>query len=223
MKLSEVFYSIQGEGETAGKARLFIRTLGCNLTCKYCDTKYALKPTGEEKEEEHFYDLLSTHKQWAISGGEPLLQQEELRKLIFKYKPNWVEIETNGTRPIIVSDLIDIVDLWNISPKSPLDMATAVDPSPILLENHKNLLDFIIKFPFTPTTYEQEVGFQIYIQDIFAKYNLPTAMKDRVWIMPITDGDTFKCAQHAWNFAIKHGYNYSDRLHVRVWGAKKGV
>ena len=41
MKINEIFYSIQGEGKWMGKPNIFIRVTGCNLRCKYCDTKYA--------------------------------------------------------------------------------------------------------------------------------------------------------------------------------------
>ncbi|RLF54247.1 MAG: 7-carboxy-7-deazaguanine synthase, partial [Thermoplasmata archaeon] len=41
MKVCEIFYSIQGEGELAGYPTIFIRLTGCNLRCRYCDTEYA--------------------------------------------------------------------------------------------------------------------------------------------------------------------------------------
>ena len=41
MKISEIFYSIQGEGVSIGRPTAFVRTYGCNLRCSYCDTIYA--------------------------------------------------------------------------------------------------------------------------------------------------------------------------------------
>ena len=49
MRISEIFYSIQGEGELTGVPSVFVRTTGCNLRCRWCDTKYASwDPSGEE-------------------------------------------------------------------------------------------------------------------------------------------------------------------------------
>jgi 7-carboxy-7-deazaguanine synthase len=50
MRISEIFYSIQGEGELTGVPSVFIRTSGCNLRCRWCDTPYASwKPEGAER------------------------------------------------------------------------------------------------------------------------------------------------------------------------------
>jgi len=99
MKIIEQFDSIQGEGTQTGVPMTFIRLAGCNLRCKWCDTAYSQNPKEEtffNKTAEHFTAL----QEWiCITGGEPLLQQDELAGLLFHLKGNahQIEIETNGS------------------------------------------------------------------------------------------------------------------------------
>ena len=99
MLISEIFYSIQGEGQWTGLPNIFIRTAGCNLRCTYCDTTYAYN----SKKEINISQLLKkiAHypcKYVTITGGEPLLQldlNDFLKKLI--KKQYYINIETNGS------------------------------------------------------------------------------------------------------------------------------
>jgi 7-carboxy-7-deazaguanine synthase len=100
MELSEIFFSIQGEGPDIGLPTVFVRTAGCNLECNWCDTKYSWEP-GEDRpvkkvlEEVLGYEVLRV----CISGGEPLMQGGEVTKLVAGLEENGVEvlIETNGS------------------------------------------------------------------------------------------------------------------------------
>ena len=73
MKISEIFYSVQGEGSLAGVPSVFVRTTGCNLRCAWCDTPYtSWNPQGEDVPIEH---ILEKDLQYALvdpSGGAPL-------------------------------------------------------------------------------------------------------------------------------------------------------
>jgi len=107
MKVCELFTSIQGESTYAGTPCTFIRLSGCNLRCSYCDTTYAYDEGTEmsleaiiEKVSEAGFGLVE------ITGGEPLLQQDEVMELSRRlldagYK---VLIETNGTMNISCLD-----------------------------------------------------------------------------------------------------------------------
>jgi 7-carboxy-7-deazaguanine synthase len=111
MRVNEIFYSIQGEGVHQGLPTSFVRLQGCNLFptgCIYCDTKYAQDPSGgmdlsiQEVVEKVSKFYGSTYKRWVcITGGEPLVQAEELDKLVtlLKYGGFLVSVETNGTMP----------------------------------------------------------------------------------------------------------------------------
>lgn len=102
-KVVERFVSINGEGLRAGELAVFIRFLGCNLNCSYCDTKWA-------NEVECPYELMSSEEIYAyiketgvrnvtLTGGEPLIQKgiKELIDLLLEDELLRVEIETNGS------------------------------------------------------------------------------------------------------------------------------
>lgn len=98
MKVCEVFASIQGEGSLSGIPMIFVRLTGCNLRCTYCDTKYAYY----EGEEVSVSELLKKihyfpFKYVAITGGEPLLQDETYTLIDELLKTHYVIIETNGS------------------------------------------------------------------------------------------------------------------------------
>ncbi len=97
-KLSEIFYSIQGEGLLQGLPMVFIRLSGCNLNCRFCDTKYALKG-GKRMDLRKILLLVKKHscKRACITGGEPFLQNLKPLVQSLKEKDFWVSAETNGT------------------------------------------------------------------------------------------------------------------------------
>lgn len=99
-KVSEIFYSIEGEGIRQGMPASFIRLFGCNLDCGYCDSKYAC--SGDEFSEMTLSDIVRvgtqcTSKNITITGGEPMLQNIEDLVYAFKYLGCSVNVETNGS------------------------------------------------------------------------------------------------------------------------------
>ena len=111
MKINEIFHSIQGEGKNVGLPTIFVRTTGCNLRCRYCDTTYAYY----EGEEMELQDIMKEIRKWdckriCLTGGEPLLQEEMIEfadmLIIGGYTIN---IETNGS--IDISDMAEITSL----------------------------------------------------------------------------------------------------------------
>lgn len=100
MKVSEIFRSIQGEGRSQGLISTFVRLSGCNLNCSWCDTPYARDggkevPVGDVFQAVEF----SSCGRVCITGGEPLLQRDEVLTLAVRLDEAGysVEIETNGT------------------------------------------------------------------------------------------------------------------------------
>ncbi len=100
IQLYEIFASIQGESTFAGVPCIFIRTSGCNLRCRYCDTQYAFEPKFAMNIDEivRSIEQYKPIKLVEITGGEPLLQYESTtliqRLLEEKYT---VLLETNGS------------------------------------------------------------------------------------------------------------------------------
>ena len=104
LKVIEFFKSIQGESTRAGMVCSFVRLSGCNLSCTYCDTKYAMDGGTEFTVDE----VLTMVEDFGsnlveITGGEPLLQQDTpvLCKRLME-TGHTVLIETNGTQDISV-------------------------------------------------------------------------------------------------------------------------
>ena len=72
MRISEIFYSIQGEGELTGVPSVFVRTSGCNLRCSWCDTPYASwSPEGPEMAIEDILAEVDKHptRYVVLTGG----------------------------------------------------------------------------------------------------------------------------------------------------------
>ncbi len=101
MLISEIFYSIQGEGELTGVPSVFIRTSGCNLRCNWCDTPYASwNPEGDQISVEDIVQRIAPHpaRHVVLTGGEPMLAKEiHLLATELKARDYHVTIETAGT------------------------------------------------------------------------------------------------------------------------------
>lgn len=128
-----IFYTLQGEGPTAGYPAIFIRLHMCNLQCDWrkaggdiCDAWYTWKTDTREYWTEHelvsFDSLYTTLNSFPcrrviFTGGEPLMQQEQILDFIEMYLQGWdIEIETNGT--IVPNELFfDFGVQFNCSPK----------------------------------------------------------------------------------------------------------
>lgn len=117
MLISEIFYSVQGEGSLAGVPSVFVRSSGCNLRCVWCDTPYASwNPTGTEMTIEEILIAVTSHpaKHVVLTGGEPMVAKgihdlaSRLREL-----DKHITIETAGT---IAPNGI-ACDLASLSPK----------------------------------------------------------------------------------------------------------
>lgn len=105
-KVVETFLSINGEGTKAGQLAFFIRFAGCNLSCDYCDTKWANNTDVPytKMNAEKIYELVkkSGSRNVTITGGEPLLQKNigDLLALLCRDPMLYVEVETNGSIPL---------------------------------------------------------------------------------------------------------------------------
>ncbi|AOA57679.1 7-carboxy-7-deazaguanine synthase QueE [Acinetobacter larvae] len=75
LRITEIFYSLQGEANSAGLATVFIRLTGCPLRCHYCDTTYSFEG-GERLSLAHIIDVARAYQtpHICITGGEPLAQ-----------------------------------------------------------------------------------------------------------------------------------------------------
>jgi 7-carboxy-7-deazaguanine synthase len=100
MKIAEIFRSLQGEGKNQGKPCLFIRLAGCNLNCHWCDTPHAQTGGTEMNLDVILEQVWRLNPPYVcITGGEPLLQAEDLEPLLVSLyrRGTAIDIETNGT------------------------------------------------------------------------------------------------------------------------------
>jgi len=97
MKICETFRSIQGEGITIGAVTYFIRSVGCNLSCSWCDTRYS-SDGGNELSVNEIMDLVKDERNVCVTGGEPLLQNDiyDLLTALLAAGKRTV-LETNGS------------------------------------------------------------------------------------------------------------------------------
>jgi len=226
MKISEIFESIQGEGTNAGKPAIFLRTAECNLRCSWCDTKYTwdwnnfdyatevneMSIKEIRKELEQF-----TNRHLVITGGEPLMQQDDLADLLTFLKPDfYVEVETNGT--ILPNNALSaLVDQWNVSPK------TINSGNPLALCEDSECYAFFSKQKNCYFKYviENEDDL-IEINNLIEKYGL---VRDRIMLMTqaSTKEEMAEREKAVFFLSKKNNLSYSPRMHVVKWGNQRGI
>ena len=139
IKVSEIFTSFQGEGPYVGTPATFLRLYGCNLECEWCDTDIS---TYEILSVDDVAEIILTQMEFnniktlIITGGEPTLQMEEIKRLI-KELPEDIKIqmETNGS----LFEYIPEIE-YVISPKQDKEK---------VFENYYNYENTFFKFVIT--------------------------------------------------------------------------
>lgn len=218
----KTFYTIQGEGQSIGKSAVFLRLHFCNLKCKWCDTKYtwdkSLKNYWSESEdwdiEKAFKEISKfKSKRLVITGGEPLLQQKLIIKLLTKLDSWEVEIETNGT--IIPDDFLCKKCQFNVSPK--LENSGNLKNlryNPKALKVFNSLLKTTFKFVVTNLNDVEE------IKTIIKECRLD---KEKIIIMPEgkTQQEIRKHGLMVVDEVKKNGWRLLPRLQIMLWGMKR--
>jgi 7-carboxy-7-deazaguanine synthase len=225
LKLSEIFYSLQGEGIDAGKPAVFIRTALCNLSCIWCDTKYTWDWSHYDYEREvtdmtipQIQEQISRFdtKHCVITGGEPLLQQTKLIPLLSNLKNNdyFIEVETNGT--IFPSDMLErFVDRWNVSPKL---------KNSLISKQHREVQRCMEYFAKNSKAY---IKFVICnqadiseVNTLIGKYKMNSP---RIILMPEGNSAAEIMKKSKWlaEICLLNGYRLSVRLHTLVWSGAR--
>ena len=99
LQLVEIFYTVQGEGTHAGTPAVFVRLAGCNLSCRFCDTDYALRSFAQVDEiVARVRDVGGGCPTVVLTGGEPLAQADSLALIdALRRSGRRVHVESNGT------------------------------------------------------------------------------------------------------------------------------
>jgi len=226
LKVSEIFESLQGEGVSSGAPCLFVRLAQCNLHCTWCDTKYTwdfdryrYEDEVRERSVAEVAQLVNAapSRRLVLTGGEPLLQQRALQEFFARLAPDIaVEVETNGTimpEPAALSR----VNQWNVSAK----LSSAGDP-----ESFRIRPEVLAAFRDSGRAYLKLVvnGEQDFAEadGLVARLSWPA---DRVCLMPeATDREQLRARSFAVAEAARaRSYRFSSRLHLELWGGKRGT
>lgn len=231
MKISELFFSIQGEGELTGVPSVFVRTSGCNLRCRWCDTKYASwKPEGENVTINDLLDKVCSYpaRHVVISGGEPMIAKgiEEFVRLL-KESGKHITIETAGT---IAPNGIQC-DLASLSPKLSDSTPKEGDINKEWIDRHEskrldydilsewvNLYNFQLKFVVSK---EEEIK---EIQNVISRIE-GKILPEKVLLMPEgIDPDTLRSRYDLLiGLCKENGYRLCHRLHINLFGNTPGT
>ncbi len=210
LKINELFYSLQGETSYIGLPCIFIRLTGCNLRCKYCDTKYAYTE-GKEYNLDKIISFVSRFqiKLVMITGGEPLLQKEVIpliEELIsVGYK---VLIETNGSLPINIlpEKAICIMDIK--CPGSGMSEYMMWENIDYLKE--KDEVKFVIS----------DYNDYVWAKNILKKYEL--LKRCQVLFSPVFQKLDLRVLAE-WILKDELFVRVQPQLHKFIWGEKRGV
>lgn len=241
---AEIFHTLQGEGVGIGAPAVFVRLSLCNLHCVWCDTDHTWNfvgtPWKHEKDSDPGYakhrkedviiemgvdEVAETVRGFGcrrvvLTGGEPLLQEEGLVELMAELRGDggewFFEIETNGTKMPGEAFLAG-VDQMNVSPKlansgMAEELRIKADVLEGLAASGKAWFKFVV----------QGEGDIAEILGLMGKEGIPP---ERVILMPegrsVEEID--KVAGWLADRCRELGFRFSDRLHVRLWGDRRGV
>lgn len=210
MQISEIFYSLQGEGISVGVPSIFIRLSGCHLRCSWCDSKFTWDmKSGTTMTTEEIIKEIKKYpcKHLVITGGEPLIQQSGLKELLSALKGYYVEMETSGS---LKSQIDQYINHYNCSPK---------------LSNSHNKRINLEKFPPSKTYYKFVVDNEKDLQEIkdfIKQHKLP---KEHILLMPqgIKRSEINKRSKWLAEICKQENLRFSPRLHINIWGNKRKV
>lgn len=223
MQIAEIFYSIQGEGSLIGVPSVFVRTSGCNLRCSWCDTPYtSWKPEGEELSLDEILEQVGAHpaRHVVVTGGEPMIAPEIVALTEQLRTPGLhITIETAGTVFAPVA-----CDLMSISPK----LAHSTPEGRWGLQ-HERLRFQPEVLQRLMAAYDYQLKFVVARPDDLAEIELmlERIAADRAKVILIPEGvePAVLRERGVWlaEIAKRQGFRFSPRLHVDLWGNRRGV
>lgn len=217
-RVAEVFHSIQGEGATAGAPAVFVRLQGCSVGCGWCDTKYSWDPAAGRAVE--LPDLLAEIAAFdcprvIVTGGEPL-ESPLFTPLLaaLAARPIAIEVETSGTLAPQPEHPAGVQ--WNVSVKlagSGVPEARRICPAAIAAFRAREAWwKFVVA----------ERGDVAEVLGLAERFDLP---RERILLQPeaLRRAELIERSPWVVEACKDHGFRFSPRLHVMLWGARRGV
>jgi 7-carboxy-7-deazaguanine synthase len=231
MLISEIFYSIQGEGELTGVPSVFVRTSGCNLRCAWCDTPYASwEPEGEQRTVEQIVTAVELHplaRHVVLTGGEPMIAKDiHVLAEAIRRTNRHITIETAAT----VAPGGIACDLASLSPKllnsapDPIEHgvwrkkheATRWRPDVVRawIDAYPYQFKFVVSRPEDVDELEHMLA--------ALQREIP---RHKVLLMPEATGLEKMRSRASWlgELCKARGYRYAHRLHIELYGNKRGT
>ncbi len=231
----EIFASVQGEGQSAGRPCTFMRLSRCNLACTWCDTAYTWRFEGDNRphrddtrfdrtanqitlsEEDAAARILALgQNRLVITGGEPLLQSPALARMLALLPGIHIEIETNGT--VAPTSALDaLVDQYNVSPKlahsgNAAELALIPERLAAFAADARAYFKFVVAC-------EADVEAVQVLCSAFA------IAPERTFLMPEGTDSATITARLKWltPLVIKNDMRLTDRLHIHLFGDTRGT
>jgi 7-carboxy-7-deazaguanine synthase len=217
-RIAEIFFSIQGEGPTAGLPAVFIRLQGCSVGCRWCDTKYSWDPAAGRAVD--LDELMSQARSYpcrrvVITGGEPL-ESSLLFPLVSALQNERfeIEVETSGTVEPPLRSGREIQ--WNVSVKlaaSGVEEGRRINSAAI-----RRFLEYHAWWKFVVAG-DEDLAEALRLAERFA---LP---RERILLQPEALRREELIERSPWVIEAckRHGFRFSPRLHIMTWGARRGV
>jgi 7-carboxy-7-deazaguanine synthase len=221
--VSEIFHSLQGEGSLIGVPSVFIRSSGCNLRCSWCDTPYtSWQPEGEHRSLDQILEQVAGYpaRHAVVTGGEPMIAPE-IVPLTERLRARGlhVTVETAGTVFAPVA-----CDLMSISPK----LANST-PAGTWATQHERLRFQPDVLRRLIESYDYQLKFVVAqpsdLDEIQRMLDQLPADRAKVILMPEGIEPSVLRERGVWlaETAKREGFRFSPRLHIELWGNRRGV
>jgi organic radical activating enzyme len=216
-RVAEIFYSVQGEGATAGCPAVFVRLQGCSVGCAWCDTRYSWDPgAGRTMTVGEILEAVAAHgcPRVVVTGGEPL-ESPLFAPLLaaLAARGHTVEVETSGTLAPPPEAPAGVQ--WNVSPK----LASSGVPRERRLRP-----EVLAAFRARQAWWKLVVADEGDLAEALALLAALELPRERVLLQPEGMRVEELRARSAWlvEACKRHGLRFSPRLHVWIWGARRG-
>ena len=228
MRISEIFYSIQGEGRLIGVPSVFIRTSGCNLRCRWCDTPYtSWAPEGKNRTVKSILAEIAQYpsRHVVITGGEPLMAPD-LAELASQLKQRGAHI-TIETAATIFKPLAG--DLISLSPKLANSTPWQRSRGKFAAMHDKRRLNYEVMQKYIDG-YDYQLKFVVErkkdldeVRAVIGQLRNVDSAKVMLMAQGIYQEELVRKAQWIVESCRQYGYSYTPRLHIQLFGNRRGT